>query len=109
MLTNPSSKFSKMEGKRQDLDLIRPAVISDKPELTILINMSHDQVAFTLPTGRSWTRVVDTQAYWDGTWQEENPDLDPRTSANIDLESPDPVGDSYGVPAKSIVILRDET
>ena len=27
-----------MDGKRQDLDLIRPAVISDKPELTILIN-----------------------------------------------------------------------
>lgn len=38
MSTNLCSKYQKMEGKRQDLDMIRPAVISDKPELTILIN-----------------------------------------------------------------------
>jgi isoamylase len=77
-------------------------------ELTILFNMSHDQVDFTLPTGRSWARVVDTQAYWDDAWLASNPDLDSRVSANIELASPELVGESYGVPGKSIVILRDE-
>jgi len=77
-------------------------------ELTILINMGNDQVDFSLPAGRSWARVVDTQAYWDDAWLESNPDHDSRVSANIDLESPEQVGDSYGVPAKTIVILRNE-
>ncbi len=76
-------------------------------ELAILINMSNDEVPFTLPAGRTWTRVVDTQSYWDDAWITDNPDHDSRTSANIDLSGETLVGDSYGVPAKSIVILRD--
>ena len=79
-------------------------------ELAILVNMSNDEVTFSLPSGRSWGRVVDTQAYWDDEdWFEDNPDLDTRTSANIELGDPDLVGSSYGVPAKTIVIVEDRS
>ncbi len=78
------------------------------PELTILVNMSNDPVTFALPSGRQWARVVDTQAWWDTGWLEANPDLDPRVSANIDLDDPDAAEEDYEVPAKAIVILEDQ-
>ena len=35
------------------------------PELAILINGEASDVTFTLPQGRSWKRVIDTQSYFD--------------------------------------------
>jgi len=89
----------------------------DKPELLILINMERGQVDFTLPEGRNWARVLDTQAWFDrpgdiyeeGGYFDENPSLDPYLSANIMTDAPQPVeGLSYSVPANTIVILEQQ-
>jgi glycogen operon protein len=87
---------------------------SDEPEVLILINMERDTVDFTLPTGREWSQIVDTQSWYDlpgpgesgGGWFSDNPTEDPYLSANIRLENPAPIGDSsYSVQGSSIVIL----
>jgi len=88
------------------------------PEIAILINMEDDDVSFTLPSGRTWGRVVDTQEYYDlpGNLDEadlagyfnDEPDADQTQSANIWLDSPQAVSDSYTVTAGSIVILVEQ-
>jgi glycogen operon protein len=71
------------------------------PELAILINLERGPVTFTLPSGRLWRRVLDTQAYF------EDRGASPEESGNITLESPELLPEaSYGVPASSIVILE---
>ena len=76
------------------------------PELAILINMHpHDQVEFSLPEGRNWVRLVDTQQYFDTT-ESAQVQTAPRVSHNIWLDDAEPVGDSYGVPSRAIVILE---
>ena len=90
----------------------------DKPELLILINMERGQVDFTLPEGRAWARLVDTQSWFDrpGTltdpvegWFAEHPTADPYFSQNIWLDSPELIeGSTYGVPANTIVILEEQ-
>lgn len=87
-------------------------------DLLVLINMEAGPVDFTLPTGTPWARLVDTQAYFDkpGTYGDDEtgyfddtPDADPYTSANITLDSPEPIsGATYGVPAYTIVILEEQ-
>ena len=77
------------------------------PELAILINMETASVDFTLPTGRSWMRLVDTQQYFDLPATLSDKGLDPRTSANITLDAPTAISTAiYGVPSRSIVILE---
>ena len=93
------------------------AEYEDKPELLILLNMERGQVDFTLPEGRTWARVIDTQAWFDkpGTigdpdegWFADNPSLDPYFSANITLDTPQAVeGSTYGVVGSSIVVLEE--
>ncbi len=86
------------------------------PELAILINMSGYDIGFTLPEGRDWGRVVDTQSWFDlgdqpgeAGWLAENPEHDPRTSANISREDPERITDgSYTVPGYTIVILEQQ-
>jgi glycogen operon protein len=90
----------------------------DKPELLILINMERGQVDFTLPEGRAWARLVDTQSWFDrpGTltdpvegWFAEHPTADPYFSQNIWLDSPELIeGSTYMVPANTIVILEEQ-
>ena len=82
------------------------------PELVVLINMEAGAVDFTLPQGRNWQRVLDTQSYFDTDAFFESPDFAGETpverSWNISLDDPTPIpGSSYGVPARSIVILED--
>lgn len=82
------------------------------PELAILINMeANDTVRFNPPGGRDWRRVVDTQNWFDldDGFLAENPDLDPKRSANVDLEGTIPVSGPYDVPPRTIVILEDFT
>ncbi|MCB9766342.1 MAG: glycosyl hydrolase [Alphaproteobacteria bacterium] len=89
-----------------------------EPELLILINMERGPVTFTLPSGRSWGRLIDTQAWFDvpgtigeegGGYFDENPGADPYQSANITLDDPEPIpGTSYEVPANTIVILEEQ-
>ncbi len=87
------------------------------PELYILINMESSDVTFTLPEGRTWGRVVDTQAYYDtpgnpdesGGWFDDNPTENPYASANATLDEPVVVqGGTYTAKANSIVILEEQ-
>ena len=84
------------------------------PEIAVLINLERFPVEFTLPEGRTWVRLVDTQKWFDF----EDPDnaadyfeqtgADPQVSWNISL------GDAaltlseatYGVAENTIVILE---
>jgi len=87
----------------------------DKPELAILINMNRDDVAFTLPTGRDWGRLVDTQNYYDLPASSTEPDgyfsesdADPYATANVSLDEPVVITDgSYTVKGSSIVVLEE--
>lgn len=88
----------------------------EQPELAVLMNMSNASVEFTLPTGRSWGRIMDTQAYFDQDGSNDEPDgffndnedLDRRKSANIQLDNPRVIdGASYTLSAFSIVIMEE--
>ncbi len=77
------------------------------PELLVLYNFERGPVDFTLPEGRTWTRVIDTQAYFDNTEflsQQEQDNI----SYNIGYPGEDPLGPTYGVPGTTIVVLRAE-
>jgi isoamylase len=77
------------------------------PELAILINGERTGVNFTLPTGRSWHRIIDTQNYYDtpGYLKENNKDF--TQSWNIDSQGATVItGGQYGVSASSIVVLE---
>jgi glycogen operon protein len=71
------------------------------PELLVLINMERDWTEFTLPEGRTWRRLIDTQAHFE----EMGPD--PRTSGNATLDDPLALPDAtYNVPSSTIVVLK---
>ena len=77
------------------------------PELAILINMERQSTNFTLPEGRAWKRIVDTQSYYDtDAYFSTDEALDTKSSYNISLQPTDTVGGSYVVPENSIVILK---
>ncbi|MBE2249059.1 MAG: glycosyl hydrolase [Myxococcus sp.] len=78
------------------------------PELAILINGETFDVPFTLPGGRMWTRVVDTQAYWDEAATLSTMSLPPRKSNNIWLTAPTPVSGQYTLKPRSVVILESK-
>jgi glycogen operon protein len=90
---------------------------ADQKELYILVNMERDDVEFELPSGRDWTRVLDTQSWFDtpgpdedgGGWFEDEPSEDPYLSANINLDSPLAIDESsYTAQGSSIVILVEQ-
>ncbi|MCB9780806.1 MAG: glycosyl hydrolase [Alphaproteobacteria bacterium] len=84
------------------------------PELAVLINMNRDDTTFTLPGGRQWAVVVDTQRYYDlpgdpnesDGWFSDNPDADPTLSRNVTPDAQDTVGTTYTVKGSSIVIVE---
>ncbi len=79
------------------------------PELYIMVNMAPGWVSFTLPSGRSWQRLVDTQAYFDLPDYFITTLAPAQISANITLDAPVSVpGAIYDTPGRSIVILRAE-
>ncbi len=91
--------------------LFEPA--SGAPRVCALINMEEYDQDFELPSG-TWYRAVDTQQYYDtpgtpdesGGWFADHPDADPTASHNIDVDATSEVsGSSYGVVARSIVVL----
>lgn len=80
------------------------------PELYILINFEAGDVAFQLPTGRSWHRVVDTQTWFDSEDYFQSSGADRKRSANIERVAPEPITDAdYTVKPESIVILEDRS
>ncbi|MEC8277408.1 MAG: hypothetical protein VX026_06820, partial [Myxococcota bacterium] len=86
-----------------------------EPELAILINMTREPITFSLPSGVSWERLIDTQSYFDTAGLRNEPtgyfndnDDDLFLSANINLDNPLAVDEgSYAVQGSSIVILRE--
>ncbi len=77
------------------------------PELAILVNMDDGQHPFTLPAGKNWRRVLDTQSYFDRPEFLAEKGLAPRSSANISTDAPEALTeDSYGVAGRSIVVLE---
>jgi glycogen operon protein len=80
----------------------------EEPELAILINMERYDVTFTLPEGRTWGRVVDTQEYFDGDAYLSENGLDTRATANY-WDTPTVIEDGvYTVPGSTIVILEEQ-
>jgi glycogen operon protein len=78
------------------------------PEILVIINMERGPVEFTLPSGRSWSRVIDTQAYFDQSEYLAQVD-DPRASYNVQLDNPEPItGETYTAVGSSIVIMVAE-
>jgi glycogen operon protein len=76
------------------------------PELALLFNGESFDVPFTLPAGRSWTRVVDTQVYWDEQATLTTQMLPARKSNNIWLSAPVQVTGAYTLKPRTVVILE---
>jgi len=75
-------------------------------QIAILINMARTDVDFTLPTGVTWKRVIDTQVYFDDPTYISGSALDPTTTHNANLAG-DPVATAdYVVKGSSIVVLE---
>lgn len=87
---------------------------ADTPELVTLINFESGSVNFTLPEGRDWGRVIDTQSWFDtpadasesGGFLSEDSTRDPYISWNIETVDPELTGASYDVQPFSIVVLE---
>jgi glycogen operon protein len=86
---------------------------AEHPEVLVLMNMYDGVVNYTLPAGRNWARVVDTQSYFDlpgaksepTGWFDENLSADAFASANITLDMPAVMPGEYGVQPRSIVVM----
>jgi len=76
-------------------------------EIAILINMETFPVSFTLPGGRTWKRVVDTQSVFDTEAYFTGAGLDPSFTGNFESDGP-AVGASYEAQSRTIVILVAE-
>jgi isoamylase len=66
-------------------------------EIFMVLNLDTGSVNFTLPGGRTWQRVIDTQAYFEG---------DSGESGNF-FQEPVIAGASYDVQAHSIVVFQE--
>ena len=101
---SPSYGMPDWNGKQLAINYLDKA---KGPELSILINMGQGATDFTLPPGRTWRRLVDTQAYFDTAQYLNDQKLPLRASANATLSKGAVIpGSSYGVAARSIVILQ---
>jgi isoamylase len=78
------------------------------PELAILINGEAIEIPFTLPAGRTWKLVIDTQFHWDVPETLITEGRPQRASNNAWLDAPRAVDTTapFGVKPRSIVILE---
>jgi glycogen operon protein len=76
------------------------------PEFAILINMERQATTFTLPAGRTWHRVIDTQAWFDDETFLTGEGIDPKHSHNIDLNAAQQLEQTYEAAGSSIVIVQ---
>lgn len=80
------------------------------PEILVLINMERDWTTFKLPEGRTWNRVMDTQAYFDtNAYLTSEGGNELRRSHNMTRTSPVAITDAeYRAAGSSMVILVAE-
>ncbi len=77
------------------------------PELAVLINGEAGDTTFTLPAGRTWKRLLDTQEYFDLSATIAAAGKPARASNNVWLDAPDSVpGGTYTAKARTIVVLE---
>ena len=77
------------------------------PELVVLINGEANDVTFTLPAGRTWKRVIDTQSYFDLPETLVSQSKAQRASNNIWLDAPEAVSTgSYTAKQRTMVVLQ---
>ncbi|MDP2272005.1 MAG: alpha-amylase family glycosyl hydrolase [Archangium sp.] len=80
---------------------------SKGPELAILINGEAGDVTFTLPQGRSWRRLIDTQSYFDLPETLVMQNKPQRASNNIWLSSPEPITTTgYTAKPRTVTVLE---
>ena len=77
----------------------------EEPEIIIMMNMNRDSQNFTLPQGRDWQMVMDTQAYYDTESYLAGTD-DANVSWNISMETD--ISGTYNVQGSSIVIAVEK-
>ena len=76
-------------------------------ELLILINLERRDVTFTLPAGRVWRRVLDTQRWFDGEPYLGDTGAPPDASANVWLDAPDTMTEpTYVVKDSAMAIFE---
>ena len=81
-----------------------------------MINMDRGNQSFTLPEGRTWGRLLDTQSYFDTGDILDEPagllatnEVDTALSYNITLDNPEIIeGSTYDLVGSSIVILEEQ-
>jgi len=80
------------------------------PEILVLINMERDWTTFTLPEGRVWERVMDTQSYFDTPdYLADVNSSELRSTHNVSLQDRVLITDAeYRAAGSSIVILVAE-
>ncbi len=77
------------------------------PELAVLINGEGGDVTFSLPQGRAWKRVIDTQSYFDLPETLVAQNRPQRDSNNIWLTGGEAVSTAdYTVKARTVVVLE---
>ncbi len=76
-------------------------------EIFIIINMEGHEVEFSLPEGRAWTRLLDTQQWFDDDDFLEESAADPRRTHNVTIEDPVVVeGGAYVAMPRTFVLLE---
>ena len=76
------------------------------PELFIVVNMERGPVTFTLPAGRTWLRVLDTQAWFDSDAYIGGNGLDAQSNHNIDRNPAEVMPATYDVAGSSIAVFK---
>ncbi len=76
------------------------------PELIVCLNGEQSDVEFSLPHGRVWKRLVDTQSYWDLPETLHMLSKPTRLTSNATLETPEAVMTAYTLKPRSMVIFE---
>jgi glycogen operon protein len=81
---------------------------ANEPDLLVLLNYEGSDVTYTLPAGK-WSRLMDTQSYFDDAYFSDVPLADPYTSANITLDTPEDIATTtYTAKPASFVVLEGQ-
>jgi isoamylase len=76
------------------------------PEVLVIWNFEASDIQFQLPSGLSWRRVIDTQAYFDQeAYLSELDEEGQRKTGNVDRSNQEILGTNYTAKAQTVVVL----